>query len=309
MIAREPLPTTLQPSGETSKLSIVIVSYRCRDLLMACLSSLEDECRTQGYAVTVVDNASGDDTAEAVRRDFPWVTLVELHHNAGFSVANNVAIRDATAEYVLLLNPDTLVPTGALTAAVTELGTRPDVGMLGVKLVTESGELDHACKRGFPTPLSSLYHFTGLSRRWQASSRFASYRAGHIGEDDIAEVDAVNGAFMLARRSAIAEVGLLDEQYWLYMEDLDWCFRFWQSGWKILYWPRATVQHMKGGSSGQARAWVTNRAFHRGMWIFYRKFYWQRYPLPVSMLVFLGVWSKLLASAAISFARRSLVSA
>ena len=127
--------------------------------------------------------------------------------------------------------------------------------MVGCKLVTESGELDHACKRSFPTPLSALAHFTGIGRARDASgAALSQYRATHLGEDEAGEVDAVNGAFMLCRAEAIAEVGLLDEGYWLYMEDLDWCHRFWDAGWKVFYEPAGVALHVKGGSSAGRRA-------------------------------------------------------
>ena len=126
--------------------------------------------------------------------------------------------------------------------------------MVGCKLVTESGELDHACKRSFPTPLSALAHFTGIGRGDDAGESLSQYRATHLGDDDPGEVDAVNGAFMLCRAEAVREVGLLDEGYWLYMEDLDWCRRFWQAGWKVFYEPAGVALHVKGGSSGKRRA-------------------------------------------------------
>ena len=121
--------------------------------------------------------------------------------------------------------------------------------MVGCKLVLPNGELDHACKRSFPTSLSAFAHFTGLGRR-RAHGRLSQYRATDLDEDESGEVDAVNGAFMLARMEAVREVGLLDEGYWLYMEDLDWCYRFWQRGWRVVYEPSAVALHVKGGSSG-----------------------------------------------------------
>jgi len=179
------------------------------------------------------------------------------------------------------------------------------VGMLGCKLVRLDGSLDKACKRGFPTPLSSLYYFTGITRFASRSPRFAQYTAGHIAEDEAAFVDAVNGAFMLVRREALDAVGLLDERYWLYMEDLDWCYRFSQCGWPVLYWPEVEVIHVKAGSSGHPRRWRANYAFHRGMWLFYRTHYASKHHPLVTVLVWFGVWSKLIISAAVSMLRRS----
>jgi GT2 family glycosyltransferase len=205
---------------------------------------------------------------------------------------------------VLLLNHDTVVPPHALERAVEALDARPEVGMLGCKLVQPDGRLDKACKRGIPTPLGSLAYFTGLSRLAPRSRRLASYTAGHVGDDETAVVDAVNGAFMLVRREALDDVGLLDERYWLYMEDLDWCYRFALHGWPVLYWPEVEVVHVKGASSGRLRRWRTNYAFHRGMWLFYRTHQAPHRPRPVTAAVWLAIWSKLAVSATSSAVRR-----
>jgi GT2 family glycosyltransferase len=283
--------------GTRPELSVIIVAFNCRRYLAPCLDSLERENESLPLEVVVIDNASTDGSREMVAHEYPWVRLVQGGGNVGFSVANNRGIEIATGRHILLLNPDTVVDFGALRSAVEELDRRPDVGMIGVKLVKPDGSLDHACKRGFPTPLASLSHFTGLSRRFPRG-RFAGYTAGAVGEDEISLVDAVNGAFMLVRREALADVGRLDESYWMYMEDLDWCYRFGQAGWGVLYWPRVSVVHVKGGSSGNARTWRTNYAFHLGMWRFYREHYARRYSRVVTAAVWTGIWAKLGISAA-----------
>jgi GT2 family glycosyltransferase len=205
---------------------------------------------------------------------------------------------------ILIMNPDTIVAPGTITKALGELERHPDVGMLGVKLVRPDGTFDHACKRGFPTIASALFYFLGLSRLWPTSPRFAQYTAGQLGENESGTIDAINGAFMLVRREAAEDVGPMDERYWLYAEDLDWCHRFWERGWRILYWPGVEVIHQKGGSSGDQRSWALNRAFHRSMWLFYAKHYAPRHPRIVAGIVWLGVWLKLIASAAVNELRR-----
>lgn len=278
-------------------LSIVIVSFNCRDHLLRCLESLGQESRNVACEVIVIDNASIDGTTEAIRERYPDVQLVCSPVNRGFAWASNRGIERASGRHLLLLNPDTVVAPQALARAVRALEERPDIGMLGCKLVCPDGNLDKACKRGFPTPLSALYYFTGATRIAPRSKRFAQYTAGHIGENDTAVVDAVNGAFMLVRRAAVEDVGLLDERYWMYMEDLDWCYRFRERGWPVLYWPEVEVMHVKAGSSGRVRRWRVNYAFHRGMWLFYRTHYAPTRPFLVTSLVWLGVWSKLAVSA------------
>jgi GT2 family glycosyltransferase len=298
----------MRPPEETAppRLSVIVVSYNCRGLLLRCLQTVEAERRHIPLELILVDNASSDGTVEEVRRLHPWVRLVAADSNLGFARSNNDALRMARGEHVLLLNPDTEVREGSLAAAVERLEADPGIGMLGVKLVTPDGGLDHACKRGFPTPSSSLWHFLGLSRARPHSPRFAAYTAGHIGPDEESPVDAVNGAFMLVRRQALDEVGLLDERFWMYMEDLDWCYRFWERGWRVLYWPGAEVVHVKGGSSTKLRSWRANRAFHHGMWMFYAKHYARRRSPVVTAAVWLGVWAKLSVSAARSWTLRRM---
>ncbi len=290
----------------TPKLSVIVVSFDCCALLQACLRSLEAEREEADLEVIVIDNGSHDGTVEMVAASFSWVELVASDENLGFARANNLGTDRARGEYLLFLNPDTVVPRGALARSVSALEAHPETGMLGCKLVRPDGSLDHACKRGFPTPLSSVYHFVGLTRLLRGSPRFAHYTAGHLDPDEEGRVDAVNGAFMLVRREALNAVGPMDEEYWLYMEDLDWCYRFWQAGWPVVYWPGAEVVHIKGGSSSPHRSWRANYAFHRGMWLFYRKNYMAERSRIVSASVWFGIWLKLGLSATHSFAARRL---
>ena len=284
-------------------LEVVVVSHGAEGLLRRCLRSLEEHPTSAGMRVTVVDSGSTDGTPDMVEREFPAVRLIR-RDNIGFSAANNLVLREAEADAVLLLNPDTEVRAGALDAALARLRSDERIGMVGVKLVTESGELDHACKRSFPTPLSALAHFTGVGRSEEAAGALSQYRATHLGDDEPGEVDAVNGAFMLCRAEAIRQVGLLDEGYWLYMEDLDWCHRFWDAGWKVFYEPAGTVLHIKGGSSGGRRAPRQEVAFHRGMARFYRRFDAPQHNPLLNAAVYAGIGAKLAASLAITALKR-----
>jgi GT2 family glycosyltransferase/glycosyltransferase involved in cell wall biosynthesis len=289
---------------------VVVVSYNGCELLRSCLESLRAEAQRLPIEVTVVDNASSDGAPAMVRREHPWVRLIESGANIGFASGCNLGITEARGEYVLLLNPDTEVPPGALAKCVEEIARRPDVGALGCKLVRRDGSLDHACKRTFPTPLSALAYMTRASRLPFAArlprAISGGYTAQHLGDDDEGTVDAINGAFMLVRAAAIAEVGLLDESYWMYGEDLDWCYRLWSAGWKVLYWPGATVLHVKGGISGSHRTWRTNVAFHRAMWLFYRAHIARNYPRVVTPAVWCGIWLKFGVSTGRSTTARAL---
>ncbi|HST69321.1 MAG TPA: glycosyltransferase family 2 protein [Solirubrobacterales bacterium] len=287
------------------ELEVVIVSHGAEALLRRCLRSLGEFPIADGeMRVTVVDSGSPDGTPDMVEREFPWVRLLR-RGNIGFSAANNLVLRESEAAAVLLLNPDTEVYAGTLDAALARLRSEERIGMVGVKLVTESGELDHACKRSFPTPLSALAHFTGIGRKEGAGGALGQYRATHLGDDEPGEVDAVNGAFMLCRAEAIREVGLLDEGYWLYMEDLDWCHRFWDAGWKVFYEPTGTALHVKGASSGKRRAPKQEIAFHRGMGRFYRRFDAPGSNPLLNGAVYAGIGAKLAVSLAITAYKRA----
>jgi GT2 family glycosyltransferase len=283
-------------------LEVVIVSHGAAELLRRCLRSLREHPAGGEMRVTVVDSGSPDDTPDMVAREFPEVRLLR-RGNIGFSAANNLALRESEAAAVLLLNPDTEIYAGTLDAALARLRSEPRIGMVGVKLVTESGELDHACKRSFPTPLSALAHFTGIGRSEDAGGALSQYRATQLGDDEAGEVDAVNGAFMLCRAAAVRDVGLLDEGYWLYMEDLDWCHRFWDGGWKVFYEPAGTALHVKGGSSAGRRAPKQEIAFHRGMGRFYRRFDAAEHNPLVNAAVYAGIGAKLATSLAITAVR------
>jgi N-acetylglucosaminyl-diphospho-decaprenol L-rhamnosyltransferase len=284
-------------------LEVVIVSHGAEALLRRCLRSLEEHPIAEGgMQATVVDSGSPDGTPDMVEREFPAVRLLR-RRNIGFSAANNLVLRESEAEAVLLLNPDTEVYAGTLDAALARLRSEARIGMVGVKLVTESGELDHACKRSFPTPLAALAHFTGIGRGEGAGASLSQYRATHLGDDEPGAVDAVNGAFMLCRAEAVREVGLLDEGYWLYMEDLDWCHRFWDAGWKVLYEPAGIALHVKGASSGRRRAPKQEIAFHRGMARFYRRFDAPKNNPLLNAAVYAGIAAKLATSLAITAVR------
>ena len=294
----EPRAPAAHDAAPAPLVSVVIVTHNSRDLVRACLASLAEERALGPLEVIVVDNASKDDTGYAVATEFPWVRLIVNRTNAGFARAINEGLAFARGEYLLLLNPDTVVPAGTIGRAVAELAARPPVGMLGVKLVRPDGSFDHACKRGFPTVLSALYYFTGLAGRFPDSPRFAQYTAAHLGVDEIGSIDAINGAFMLVRRSALDDVGELDERYWLWAEDLDWCHRFWEKNWVVLYWPEVEVVHLKSASVGEHRSLRLNFAFHQSIWLFYKKHHAPHRSAALSALVAVGIWSKFLGSAA-----------
>jgi N-acetylglucosaminyl-diphospho-decaprenol L-rhamnosyltransferase len=287
---------------ESAGLDVSIVSYRSEGLLRDCLASLREHAPGRPMSVHVVDNASRDGTAEMVAREFPEFLLTARDQNRGFAAANNIAIRAGSAPYVLVLNPDTRVTAGSLDRLCELMDARPEVGVAGPRLELEDGSFDHAARRSFPTPLSALGHLTGIGRR-RESGTLAAYRAPDV---ESGPVDAVNGAFMLIRRAALNEVGLFDEGYWMYMEDLDLCYRLAQAGWVTWYEPSVTVIHVKAGTTGPDRSVRLNRAFHYGMYRFYRTHYAAGRNPVVNLAVYCGIALNLLVTVVRSAARRSL---
>lgn len=254
----------------TPELSAVIVSYRCGELLDECLISLEANRADVDMEVEVVDNASGDDTLDVSRRH-PWVTTTALDENVGFARANNMAMDRARGRAVLVLNPDTVVPPGALRACLDRLWADPDVGLLTPRLIDRQGRLDRRCHRGFPTLWSSFCYFTTLDR-FLKGPRSRWYTMGHLPEDQPADVEAVSGAFMLMPVDIMRRVGGFDEQFFMYAEDIDLSLRFVEAGYRVLYWPGVDVVHVGAGSNvvGQ-RPPAANAAYFRTMAPFIRK--------------------------------------
>ena len=273
---------------------VVIVSFRSAALLRRCLASLRAHPPLVPMSVHVVDNDSRDGTASMVEREFPEVALTRAGRNLGFAAATNLAIVHTAGEFVLVLNPDTEVTDGALDRLLAVMSARSEVGICGPYLERPDGGFDHAARRSFPTPLSALGHFTGIGRRLDRGV-LAAYRAPDV---RAGPVDAVNGACMLIRRDALARVGLFDEGYWMYMEDLDLCFRFAEAGWVTWYEPQATVIHLKAGTSGPIRGPRLNYAFHYGMFRFYRKHYAPRRSALTNGVVYAGIAGKLILSTA-----------
>ena len=263
----------------TSDLAIVILNWNTRDLLRDCLASVYSN-RGATFLVCVVDNASTDGSPEMVEREFAQAHLIRNLRNSGFAHGNNVGLKsfglgerssDDLPRYALLLNPDTVTPPDAFVQMMAFMDAHPEVGVAGPKLVRLDGSLDLACRRGFPTPAASFYHFVKLDKLFPHSPRFGRYNLTYLDPDQLAEVDAVNGAFMVVRARAIEQAGLFDEDFFFGGEDLDWAFRIKAAGWKVYYNPAVVVQHVKRASfrNNPQAAYE----FERAMWVFYRKHY------------------------------------
>lgn len=279
-------------------LGIVIVNYNTREDLGRCLDSIATNEGAFSRRVIVVDNGSTDGSGDLVRRAYPWVELIASPKNGGYAYANNLGLRalgfgepveaQMRPRYALLLNPDTILPPDALQTMLAYMDAHPEAGIAGPRLVRLDGSLDRACRRSFPTPAVSFYHFVGLGKLFPQSPRFARYNMTYLDEHVETEVDAVVGAFMLLRREALEEAGLLDERFFMYGEDLDLCYRIKQRGWRVLYNPAVTVVHVKGAAS-RKNAFQATMAFYDAMKIFHDKHYRAHSPWLVNALVDVGI--------------------
>lgn len=283
-------------------LGIIIVNWNTQALLRKTLETVFASEGDFSYQVVVVDNASTDGSPDMVKTEFPQAHLIASDVNGGFSYGNNLGLRwlgyrgagdvdDNAPRYALLLNPDTEVPPTSLYEMVKFMDLHPDVGIAGPKLLLkENGQLDKACRRGFPTPMVSFYHFSGLAKLFPNNPRFARYNMTYLDQDQEAEVDSVVGAYMQLRKEAIAQVGLLDETFFMYGEDLDWSLRIKQAGWKVIYHPQVVVWHVKRASSKKSKK--AQYEFYRAMLLFYRKHYRKTTPLWLHSLVLTGLMVK-----------------
>ncbi len=271
------------PSAQGIDLAIIIVNYNASALLSGCLTSVFASAGGFSYTVCVVDNGSSDDSVAMMSDHFPQAGLIVSETNLGFSAGNNLALRQLGLSdgqlprngpfprYTLLLNNDTVLPANALADMIQFMDERPDLGVAGPRVRRPDGTLDLACRRSFPTPWVSFCRMTRLSRLFPRSKRFNAYNLSYLPEDAVHPVDSVVGAYMQVRTQAIVEVGLLDEAYFMYGEDLDWAKRIKSAGWEVWYNGEVEITHVKEASSRRSRK--ARRAFYEAMWIFYRKHY------------------------------------
>ncbi|CEK12661.1 predicted glycosyltransferase [Chthonomonas calidirosea] len=269
-------------------LSIVIVSWNTRDLLLRALESIYAAPPPFPFEVIVVDNASVDGTVAAVQQAYPQVILLPNAVNNGYAKGNNQGIERARGAYILLLNPDVLLPKGGLEKAVRFMEQHPEAGAIGVRQVHPDGTLERSV-RGFPTPLGVLWELIGLSRLFPKNRFFGAYRMTWFTYDKVAEVDQPMGTFLMLRRQAVEQVGMLDEGFPIFFNEVDWCLRCKRKGWKIYFTPEVEIVHYGGASTSQvapAMAWESRRGLLR----FYARHYGGWVYAPLRLLVALLSW-------------------
>jgi GT2 family glycosyltransferase len=254
------------------KLSVIIVNYNVKYFLEQCLKAVQKAMQGIDGEVWVVDNNSVDGSVEMVSQKFPDIHLIANSKNTGFSVANNQAIKLAKGEYVLMLNPDTVVEEDSFSKCISFMDAHPEAGALGVRMVDGSGNFLPESKRGLPTPEVALYKMFGLNKLFPKSRKFGRYHLGFLPENEVNEVEVLAGAYMFMRRTALEKVGLLDEAFFMYGEDIDLSYRIIKGGYKNYYFPQTSIIHYKGESTKKGSANYV-RIFYQAMVIFARKHY------------------------------------
>ena len=273
------------------KLSVVIVNYNVEYFLEQCLLSVEKAIEDVPTEVFVVDNASVDGSCAMVKARFPWVKLIENKDNVGFSRANNQAIRISTGEYVLLLNPDTIVEQDTFLRVVNFMDDHPKAGGLGVRMIDGKGEFLPESKRGLPTPWVAFCKIAGIYRLFRRSKRFNHYYMGYLDEHEVNQVEILSGAFMLMRKKTLDQVGLLDETFFMYGEDIDLSWRIIQGGWENYYFPETRIIHYKGESTKKGSLNYVF-VFYKAMVIFARKHFSERNANAFTGLIQLAIWGR-----------------
>ncbi len=289
------------------RLSIIIVNYNTYKLTKNTIDSCLAEPTFYPYEIFLVDNRSTDDSLDKLKDYFSneisrgIIHVIANSKNEGFAKANNLAIKKSKGDYILLLNSDTLLKQNTIDKCMDYMVDlkNADVGALGCKVSLANGELDKACKRSFPNPVNSFYKLFGFN----SSSSKNNYNLDYLDDNGVYEIDCLVGAFMLVRKSTIDDIGLLDEDYFMYGEDIDWCYRIKKAGWRIIYFGEAEILHYKGGTSkGVSSKDLTNRKknpkliyhFYKSMYIFYSKHYTNEYLVFTNIIVYLGIFSLLI---------------
>jgi O-antigen biosynthesis protein len=273
------------------KLTVVIVNYNVEHFLEQCLLSVRKAMETVDGEVYVVDNNSVDGSVALVESRFPEVKLIANKDNGGFSKANNQAMRVAKGEYILLLNPDTVVQEDTFEQVVNFMDAHPDAGGLGVKMVDGKGIYLPESKRGLPVPKVAFWKMSGLYRLFPKSKRLNYYYLGHLGDDDVNEIEILSGAFMLMRKEALDKVGLLDEDFFMYGEDIDLSWRIIQGGYKNYYYPKTSIIHYKGESTKKGSLNYVF-VFYNAMVIFARKHFSEKNAKAFSTLINVAIYGR-----------------
>lgn len=289
-----------------TKLSIIIVNYNVRHFLEQCLISVYNASGNINTEIFVVDNNSVDGSCAMIKERFPQVNLIENKKNVGFSSANNQAIKKASGEFILLLNPDTVVEEDTFEKCLQFMDSNSDAGGLTVRMIDGKGKFLPESKRALPTPVVSFYKIFGFARLFPKSKRFARYYLGHLSENDTNEIEILPGAFMLLRKEALNKTGLLDEDYFMYGEDIDLSYRITQAGYKNYYYPKTTIIHYKGESTKKGSLNYVY-VFYKAMIIFAQKHFSQKNAKAFSLIINIAIYFRALLAIVSRFIKNAFL--
>ena len=274
-------------------ISICITNYNAREFLRDCLRSIYGTVDTLSFEIIVVDNHSGDGAPEMLRDEFPNVHLLTNDENTGFTRPYNQAMRLAKGRYVVILNPDTLVLPNAIAELAVFLDSHPEVGIVGPKVLNRDRTLQKQCRRSEARPLDAFCYFSGLSRLFPHDKRFSGYLMTYLSEDLTHEAEAVSGSCMMIRHKVIDQIGYLDELFFAYQEDTDYCRRARLAGWKVFYDPSAQIIHYGGEGGSNVQPFRSIIEWHRSYYLYYRKHFARDYLFVFNAIYYMGMLIKL----------------
>ncbi|MBM3130286.1 MAG: glycosyltransferase [Chloroflexi bacterium] len=287
----------------TLDLSICIPTLQARTLLRDCLRSIYATTRL-AFEIIVGDNASRDGTLEMLRDEFPTARVIANERNLGFAKAINQALHISQGRYALLLNNDTLVLPDALDRLVAFADAHPPIGICGPRVLNRDGTLQKQCRRSYATPWDLFCYFSGLSTVFPRSPLFARYLMTYRDENETHPADAISGSCMLIRRAVIEQIGLLDERFFAYQEDADYCFRAQRAGWQIYYFPEAQIVHYASQGGSRVTPFRSIWEWHRSYFLYYRKNLAARYFFLFNWFYYVVMIIKLLTALIVNFFRR-----
>lgn len=284
-------------------LSVCIVTYQACELLIECLHSLAQNTRLD-YEVIVVDNGSTDGVEQILLEQFPQVRFIRNEQNLGYTRPMNQALEQAKGQFLLQLNPDTLVLPNALDILVNFMLEHPQAGICGPKVMNPDHSLQKPCRRGEPTPLAVFSYFTGLYKRFPRSQRLGGYLLNYLDEDQIAAVAGVAGSCMLIRRAVVDQIGYLDERFFAYQEDTDYCRRARQAGWLVYYVPQAHIIHYGSLGGSRVQPFRSIYEWHRSYYLYYRKHLAKDYFFLFNIFYYFAMALKLIHAILVNLFRR-----
>lgn len=279
-----------------NQLGICIVTRFSKEVILDCLDSLFDQSPGLELDVVIVDNASQDDTVAELRLKFPAVKLILNNGNFGFSRAVNQGLKMLDARYYVLLNPDAIVLPHAMNILYQFMEENPAVGICGPKVLNRDGSIQYQSRRGEARPWEVFSYFIGLAKLFPKDQRFTGYLLNHIDNDEVNDVKAISGSCMIIRREVMQQIGYLDERYFAYQEDTDYCFHARRAGWRVCYVPVAEVKHFGGRGGSGVNPYMGVYQWHRSYYLYYRKNLIKDYPFWFHPIYYFSMFIKLIIS-------------